>query len=262
MRFQLIMLEVNHLASASLLLALAACMVFRRLRSYAPIFFAYVVFSFSSTAVLYGLLHFGNPYWFWYGTWFNAGASLLLEFIIVAEIFNRLFAPYEGIRRFAKIVLLWALSVLTIIGALTALLYHEVQYSVPIFAIFWVLERSLRAMQLGLILVLFALSKYLHLRWKNLSFGITLGFGLYAVIDLAGNLARAYYGKLIGGSVYALEGASYWITVIIWIFYVLQPDVVRISNISLTSPELERWDRALSQLLKRSASSSLAAPGS
>jgi hypothetical protein len=254
MRFQAIMLEVNHLTTICLLLVLAACIVLRQLRSYAPFFFAYVVFSCSSTAVEYGLNHFGEPFWAWYATWFTESVSLLLEFLILSEVFSRLFAPYQGIRGFAKIVLLWSLSVLTIAGALTALLCHQVQYSVPVLTVLLVLDRTLRAVELGLVLVLFALAKYLHLRWKNLSFGIILGIGFFAMMDLAGNIARAYYGKLIAGNVRALEGASYWVTVIIWIFYVLQPDVVRISNVSLPSPELERWDRVLSQLLKRSAS--------
>jgi hypothetical protein len=252
MRFQSIMLELNNLATIALLLVLAACIIFRRLRTYSPVFFAYAVYACSSAAVTYSLIHFGDPYWAWYGAWIAEIVGICLEFAALIEVFNRLFAPYEGIRRFARLVLLWALVVLTITGSLTALLYHEVQFSVPILTIFLVLERSLRAVELGMILVFFALSKYLHLRWKNLSFGIALGFGFYDIMALVSTIVRAYYGKLLAGNLNALTFASYWITVLIWIFYVLQPDVIRVSNITLPSPELERWDRALSQLLKRS----------
>lgn len=262
MRFQEIMLEVNYLAAISLPLALAACMVFRQLRSYAPAFFAYVVYSCSSAAVVYGFIHFGDPYWAWYGAWITEFISFPIEFFILSEVFNRLFAPYEGIRQFAKMVLLWTFVILIIGASVSALLYHQVQYSVPVLTAFLMLERSFRAVELGLILVLFALSKYLHLRWKNLSFGVALGFGFYDVIALASTIVRAYYGKLVAGNVNALTGASYWITVLIWAFYVLQPDVRRISSISVPAPELERWDRALSQLLQRSAPPSLIGPTS
>jgi hypothetical protein len=256
MRFQQIMLEVNYLAEIGLLLLLAACMMLRGLRAYAPVFFAYVVYSFCSTAVLYGLIHFGDAYWAWYSGWIAECLGAFIEFIVLGEIFNRLFAPYEGIRRFAKVVLLWSALLLTTFGLLTAFRYHEMHFSVPVLTAFLIMERSLKVVQLGLIVTLFCLSKYLHLRWKNLTFGIALGFGTYAIVVLAGIIVRSYFGKVVAGDITALTGAFYWLTALLWVFYVLQPDVARIPIMSLPSPELEHWDRVLSQLLKRSATSS------
>ena len=253
MQFQRVMLEVNNVAAIALLLVVGVIMFRRHLHRQAPIFFAYVLFDTCGMAVVYGLLHFGNHYWWWYGSWAENGICILLGFAVIVEVFNKLFAPYEGIRYFAKVVVFWSAAVLVATGAFSAAFFHHVAFSVPILTVFLVLDRSLRIVQLGLILSLFAVSRYLHLRWKNLTFGIALGFGFYALTQLATWTVRIYYGQLVAGTVNVVQGAAYCATILIWAFYVLQPEVAHIPIVSLPSHELEKWDRALSHLLRRSA---------
>ena len=257
MRFQLVMIEVNHLLAIALLFVVAVAMFLRKLHRQVPVFFAYILYALLFDVLHYGLVHLANPNWAWYSTWADDVFCILLEVAIFAEIFNRLFAPYSSIRQFAKLVVFWSAATLVVIGTFTAVFFHQVAYSVPVLTIFLVLDRTLRAVQLGLILTLFALSKYLHLRWKHLIFGIALGFGFYALMILTGDTVRMYYGQLVAGNVGALEGAAYCAAVLIWVVYTLQPEVARIPIVSLPSNELERWDRALAQLLRRSTSSSI-----
>lgn len=259
MRFQQIMLDISYPLSVALLLVVAVTMFLRHLHRQAPIFFAYVVFDTVALAAIYALILFNENRRAWYGAWAEEAVCILLGVAILAEIFNRMFASYAGIRRFAKVVLLWSAVVLVAIGAFLAAFVHHVAFSVPILTAFLVLDRSLRFVQLGLILSLFALSRYLHLRWKSFVFGIALGFGFNALMLLAAWTVRIYYGQLVAGPVNVLEGVSYSASALIWVFYVLQREVAHIPIVSLPSHELEKWDRALTQLLRRSATPPISA---
>lgn len=253
------MLEANDVAAIAFLLVVGVIMFRRHLHRQVPVFFAYVLFDTCGMAVVYALLHFGNRYWWWYSAWAEYGICILLGSAVIVEIFTKLFAPYEGIRYFAKVVVLWSAAALVATGAFSAAFFHHVAFSVPVLTIFVVLDRSLRIVQLGLILSLFALSGYLHLRWKNFTFGIALGFGFYALTQLATWTVRIYYGQLVAGTVNVVQGAAYCATIVIWGFYALQREAAHIPIVSLPSHELEKWDRALTQLLRRSATPPISA---
>jgi hypothetical protein len=250
MNYQYIVREVNNWVAITLQIVIATTIFFRQLHHQARFFFAYIIWQTFSVAVIYALAHFGPPYWAYYSIWINDVVTVSLGFAIIIEVFNRIFAPYESIRRFARIVLFWSAVVLIVVAAFIST-YREVANSVPILTLFLVAERSVRVVQLGLILCLFALSRYMHLRWRNYFFGISLGFGFYALLVLAGLTVRMYYGSPTTGLVNTILGCSYCASVMIWTFYVLQPDAVRVSIVALPSHELERWDESLARLLGR-----------
>jgi hypothetical protein len=256
------MTEVQSFAAILLQIVIAARMYSRGLHEKVKFFFAYIIWQTISTAILYFILHFKSKFEsknvLFGGYWVNNVITISLGMVIIFELFNRIFEPYEGIRRFGRIILFWSSALLMIIGGILAT-FNEVAFSVPVWTVLLVAERSLRIIQLGLILVLFSVSRYLHLRWKNYLFGIALGFGFYALVALTGLTIRMYYGKSVFGVVDTLLGTAYCAAVVIWTFYILQPDVLGTPIITLPSHELDRWDHTLSQLLRRSSSSPISA---
>jgi hypothetical protein len=253
-----LMYEVNHCLTITFLLVIAVFMTRRNLRRQTPIFFSYTVFDAVGMTISYSLMHLGILYPAYYAAWGDHIVCVLLGFAVIAEIFNKMFASYRGIRRFANLAMLWSTSFL-IVAAVISAFFHHVADSVPILTFFMTLDRSLSLIQLGLILSLFAVAGYLHLRWRNFLFGVAMGFGFNALIILALNIIRAYYGQIRG--IAAFQDFGYLIAVLIWTVYTFQPEAATIPIVSLPSHELEKWDLALSRLLGHATSSSIPAAG-
>ncbi len=245
-------IEVQYFGAFVLQVVIVAAMVRRRLFPYARYFFAYIVWQTFSVACSYVIMHkfpppSTLPFYVW---WINNAIDMLLAMAILVEIFNRIFAPYEAIRSVGRILFISAAVVLTAVSGIF-LLFRHVEYSVPILTFFMVAERSIRILQLGLILALFAITRYLHLRWKNYLFGIALGFGFYAVTVLAVLVVRMTYGEPVMKWASLLEGTGYCVAVLIWAVYVLQPEAATVPIVSLPSHALEQWDATLKLVLSR-----------
>jgi hypothetical protein len=241
-------LELQYFGSWSLQLVIVVTMIRRRLFLNARFFFIYIVWQTFSVACMYVAMHKLPPPYSFYIGWTNNGIDIILGMAILIEIFNRIFAPFEGIRSVARTFFIGA-TVLASCTSAVFLLFRHVEYTVPVLTIFMVAERSLRILQLGLILSLFAITRYLHLRWKNYLFGIALGFGFYAVAALAVLVVRMTYGQPVMAWSNLLEGTGYCVAVLIWATYVLQPEASGLPIVSLPSPQLELWDATLKHAL-------------
>jgi hypothetical protein len=258
---QRLIFELNHSLSIALQLALVAMMLLRQLHRQLPVFLAYLIVDIISSAVTLVFVFQDNQHAGWYVLWTGDLICLVMEFVIIYNIFVKALATYSGIRQFARIVMFSAATILVAVSGFVAFCFHDVAYSDALLTVLLVLERSVRLVQLGLILTFFAVSKYLHLRWRNFIFGVALGFGFDALTFLTGNVIRDYYGKLVTGTVGALQGTWYCMAAAIWLFYALQPDVANIPIVTLPSHELEKWDLALSRLLSHTTSSSIPGGG-
>jgi hypothetical protein len=261
LKVQIIMFHANCVLAVALLTVLAVTMVRRHLRGQLPAFFVYVVFNVISTSLKEILFATGHWHAVWYEGWADDLTSVALGFVIIFQISSRLFASYVGIWRLAKVVMRWSVVGLVVAGALLAVFFHDVAYTDALLTVFLLLDRSLRLVQLGLIVCLFALSSYLHLQWKNFLFGVALGFGFFALMILTGHIIRFYYGQPVTGAVGAVWGSCYCLANLIWLFYAFQPEAATLPIVSLPSHELEKWDLALSRLLGLTTSSSIPAGG-
>lgn len=256
---QRMIFEANNLLTITLLLALALTMIRRQLHRQLPVFVAYLLFDAVSIGVIEALTLTNQQRVAWYAMWVEDSICVALGFLIISDLFSKAFAGYAGLRVFARNVMYGSAAFLLILGVFTTVFFHKLEYTDFVFTVLKLWERSVKLLQLGLIMCLFALTKYLHLRWRNFHFGVALGLGFFALITLADNVVRAYYGKMVAGSLFAVENACYCLTIVIWLVYALQPDAGKIPIVSLPSHELEKWDLALSRFLGHSTSSSIPA---
>ncbi len=243
-------LEVQYYTAFVLQITIALAMVRRRLYVQARFFFIYIVWQTFSVAILYAVAHTAPRSYRFYGYWINNAITVTLGMAIVIETFNRIFAPYVAIRRMARLLFIWIAAMLIGFGCIF-LFYNHTAYSGPILTFLLVTERSVRIVQLGLIIALFSITKYLHLRWKNYLFGIALGFGFYALSTLVILVIRMTFGQTVMVVADVLWGTAYCAAVLIWTIYVLQPEAAKVPIVSLPSNELEKWDDALKKLLQK-----------
>jgi len=107
------------------------------------------------------------------------------------------------------------------------------------------LQRSVRVVQVGLILFLLLFSRFLGVSRKQISFGISLGFGLFAGVELM--LYALNSGGLVNqGSFNLLNMLTYNLAVFVWLGYSFSPQAVRGGGVNRL--QTQRWEQGLADL--------------
>src|SRR5262249_51640112 len=112
-------------------------------------------------------------------------------------------------------------------------------------------QRSVRLVQCGLILFLILFSRYLGVSKRQQNFGIALGFGLFASVELV--LLALYSGGYL--SVHAMgffNSVMYDFAILVWIGYSLAKIPVR--DTAANHLQTQRWEQSLADLQTAEAS--------
>ena len=116
------------------------------------------------------------------------------------------------------------------------------------------MQRSVRLVQFGLILFLILFSRFLGVSRKQVSFGIALGFGLSAGVELM--LLAMHSGGLIGqGNLNLINMFCYDISEVIWLGYAFSRVVAR--DATLNYLQTQRWEQGLADLQPTASNDSL-----
>jgi len=106
-------------------------------------------------------------------------------------------------------------------------------------------QRCVRVIQVGLIMFLLVFSKYLGVSRRQHSFGIALGFGFFASVELMLVALRAG-GYLTENIASIANMAAYNCTILIWLSYIVSRSPAR--EVSGTVLMSQRWDQSLTDL--------------
>jgi hypothetical protein len=213
-----------------------------------PWFTIYISHQIISTVILYRLYGLRDPVTYFFVAWGFEGLTITLGFMVILDTFRTSFAQYESIRRLGTRLFILA-AVLSVVVALILLPYGT-NTSATMMKFLWLSERSLRIIQLSLLVTMFALSSYLALSWRHHIFGIALGYGLYASVNLACYAALAYLGMKAGPKMSLLDSGAYCCAVAIWLTYLLQREPKGPGLPATVSQDLSEWSEALSDLKK------------
>src|SRR5258708_2164780 len=94
------------------------------------------------------------------------------------------------------------------------------------------LQRSVRIVQVGLILFMLLFSSFLGVSRKQFSFGISLGFGLFAGVELM-LMALNSGGFVRPGNLNLINMVTYIIAILIWLCFSLSRKAVRVAPFNL-----------------------------
>ena len=83
-------------------------------------------------------------------------------------------------------------------------------------------DRSVRVMQCGLFCLLMILCRYLRHCWRQRVFGIALGFGVFASIELILVSIAMRYGSASATTVSVVKSLAYNVVTLLWIGYLRQ----------------------------------------
>ncbi len=234
---------VSWVLGPALQITLLWFMLRQKLQSVFPRFFAYILFQVLKSCVLFGISHFSSDNYssdnYFYAYWAGNAVSVLLAVTVLDEIWRNLFKPYEGLQRLGSLIFRWACAVLLLIAVSSAIsgqgaVADRVTSAVLNF------DRSMRLLQCGLFLLLVLLCHYLKHFWRQHVFGIALGFGIFASIELILVSVLLRYGDAQIDLMSLLKGTTYNLVTLLWIAYLRQHRPVPV-----TAPELRDWSFAL-----------------
>lgn len=217
-----------------------------------PCFFAFVLCEIAEFIVLFGLRFVHSVSREQYSYVFSATLllSIVLGFGVIDEVAKDLFSESPLLKGAARRLLQCVAALLLGMGVVLAV-YAPGNTSVRWHAGVFVVNRGAAMIQCGLLLSLLLFSRFLGLSWRRSAFGITLGLGILASVDLAASALRAEFTSNAARELLnLLTTGTYLVCVSIWMRYLGAPDAVPAPPTVVPHDEVEIWNRELQHLLK------------
>jgi hypothetical protein len=218
----------------------------RNLRSQFPVFFNYNLFVVAAIPISLIANYFCTTQHNAYFVYWCLGLFLMgFEFALMYEVFVTALKPYSALIDLGKMIFRWAGAFLLFAAVLTAFATSSPSASRISVAID-LLERSMRLMECGLLLLFLLFERRLGLSWRSMSMSIAMGLGTTAAMGLAVLYLQA---KFPHASAYlgVIENACYFAAAAYWFTSIRTPVVARDTNV-LESPSrlvFQRWNEAL-----------------
>jgi hypothetical protein len=222
-------------------LFLVGTMFWRRLHRVFPAFFAYVIFQVLNFLVLFPIFKLGSTMAYFYAYWVSLAISLAIGFKVIHEVFLDVFRPYHTLKDLGTVLFKWAAVVMLLVAVVVTASSQGGGES-PLVQAVIIGQRCVRVIQCGLILFLLVFSRYLGVSWRQNSFGIALGLGGFATVDLIG-LALFSGGQLHAHTVSLLNTTAYTFAIFTWIGYALLKTSARGASANVLMSL--RWEQGL-----------------
>ena len=219
------------------------CMFRRGLHKEFPFFFNYTLFSIVSDPILASLQHWYAGYY--YAWVVNVTVGIILSFAVLQEIFKNAFRPYEALRDLGIILFRWSALVVLLVAVMWALSVGHKDTGNLFADVFFLTDRALRLAQCGLVFLLLLLSEYLGIPHRSFLFGVSVGFGLFAAINMLVLTAvdhRTIVSKVVLRQV---NSAAYLLAVMVWFGYTLAAARARSSVADGVVLRPRDWNSAL-----------------
>jgi hypothetical protein len=234
-------------------LVLVGIMLRRGLHRTFPVFFAYTAFEVLDFAVLFPVYRSGNIMAYFYAYWISAAISLAIGFKVIHEIFLDVLRPYPNLKDLGTLLFKWAALVMFLV-AMVVTAASPAGTDTPLEQAVIIVQRCVRVTQCGLILFLLFFSRHLGVSWRQPSFGIALGFGGFASVELVG-LALFSGGQIHPPTLSLINTTAYSFAILNWMGYMFLK--ARAQAVSANALVSQRWDEGLSDVRHPVAGDSL-----
>src|ERR1039457_3027199 len=221
----------------------AAILWRRKLHKQFPVFFWFLLAQVANLALIFPAWCIGN-YRLYFGLfWLADAVNAVLGFKVIHEIFLDVFRPYHTLKDIGPLLFRGAGVVMLLVSVVVAF-SNSFDQSPMVHAVA-TLQRSVRIVQLGLILFLVLFSRFLGVSRKQISFGISLGFGLFAGVELM--LMALNSGGFVNlGNLNLINMATFLVATLVWLGYSLSRNAVRVA--ATNHLQTQRWEQGLADL--------------
>ncbi len=224
-------------------LGIAAVMVQRGLHRKFKFFFGYVLIELVSFAVVFPAnWHSYSALFYLY--WGCDALSVAFGFGVIHEVFVDVFRAFHTLRDLGTVLFKWAGLVMLLVAGVVSVSTNSPQTS-PLIQAIITSQRCVRMIQVGMVLFLLFFAHYVGVSRRQHSFGVALGFGSFAVIELI--LISSWIGNHLGGIwMSVVNMVAYNCTLMVWLGYVALKSPARDVSRSLLQPQ--RWEQSLSDI--------------
>jgi hypothetical protein len=206
-------------------------------------FFAYVVTQILTFVVVFPAYLYNHSACF-YLSWFTTAVSVVLGFKVIHEAFLDVFRPFHTLRDMGTVLFQWAGLVMLLVAGVVSVSTRSTD-TVPWVQAIMTAQRCVRIVQVGMVLFLLFFARYLGVSRRQQSFGIALGFGAFAFVELSLIAYSAGYHvtEIAAG---LANMVAYNCALIIWLSYTLMKSPAREATSTLLRPQ--RWEQGLSDI--------------
>src|SRR6516164_4293858 len=207
-------------------------------------FFAYVMTQLVTFAVVF-------PAYVWRGYdalfllyWCCNAISVTFGFLVIHEVFVDVFRMFHTLRDLGTVLFKWAGLVMLLVAAVVSVSTNSSDLP-PVMQAIVTLQRCVRMIQVGMVLFLLFFAQYVGVSRRQHSFGIALGFGSFAFIELI--LISSWVGSHLDGPwMSMLNMMAYNSSLGLWLGYMAVKRPARDSSRPLLQPQ--RWEQSLSDI--------------
>jgi hypothetical protein len=178
-----------------------------------PVFSTYVGFSVLNAILVIATAHHPSVYFYVY--WISEVIYVTLSFLVMEESFRSVFRNFSSLKWF-KLSFPVIGILLLLIALIRAAFFRPPDHN-PLAVALISLEIAVGFLQFGLFCIFVILVRFFHMRWRQLAFGIVLGFGIAAAGSLIAFLLRSEFGKNLNWVVRIMTPLSYIMGVAVWL---------------------------------------------
>jgi hypothetical protein len=206
-------------------------------------FFAYIIAQIVAFAVVFPTYRYAPTACF-YLSWFSTAISVALGFKVIHEAFLDAFRPFHTLRDLGTVLFKWAGLVMLLVAGVVSVSTRSSDTAPWVEAILTA-QRCVRIIQVGMVLFLLFFARYLGVSRRQYSFGVALGFGCFAMVELS--LVASWVGDHLNNlSMGLVNMAAYNGALLIWLGYTLAKSPVREATSTLLRPQ--RWEQTLTDI--------------
>jgi hypothetical protein len=215
----------------------------RKMHKQFPVFFLFLLVQVANFAVIFPLWLVRDSKMYFVFFWLGEAANAVLGFKVIHEIFLDVFRPYHTLKDLGTLLFKWAGVVMLLVSVVVA--FSNSFDQSPLVHAVTTLQRSVRIVQFGLILFLLLFSRFLGVSRKQVSFGISLGFGLFAGVELM-LMALNSGGFVRQSNLNLVNMVTLILAMLVWCGYSLSRKAVRVAAVNHL--QTQRWEQGLADL--------------
>src|SRR6201998_952789 len=179
-----------------------------------------------------------------YLCWACNAVSVAFGFLVIHEVFVDVFRLFHTLRDLGTVLFKWAGLVMLLVAGVVSVSANSPEIP-PWMQAIVTSQRCVRIIQVGMVLFLLFFAHYVGINRRQLSFGIALGFGSFAVMELI--VICSWVGNHLGGpAISLLNMGAYNSSLLMWLGYVYLKRPARDASFSLLQPQ--RWEQSLSDI--------------
>lgn len=231
------------LAHPVLQLGIAGLMLWRGLHRKFSFFFGYIITQLVSFALVFAaFLH--SYAAFFYLNWACAAVGAAFGFGVIHEVFVDVFRSFHTLRDLGTVLFKWAGLVMLLVAGVVSVSTNSSEMPPWMQAIITT-QRCVRIIQVGMVLFLLFFAHYMGISRRQHSFGIALGFGSFAVVELV--VIASWVGHHLGNPWMSIVNmTAYNASLGIWLGYIVLKSPARDASMSLL--QTQRWEQSLSDI--------------